>query len=461
MTLNKLLLAGVASSSLVLAACGGADAPTRTTTNPTATPTPTAQPTPTPTVDPTPTPTAEPTPEPTPAVTKVEGPLDPVQDEVVDGIVVGELASQLPAPLDSTVACLAASLNYLVDAPDAVLAGALGLAEGADPYDAFNSSAADAQASLERFAASLQATFVNLVDRGDCSADADTTAQSGNPLTGTPLEDIGAALAAVITAVQGEEGEDPNLTSLSDVVAPALVALAAEIGASLPAEVSNAPVVGGLVATVEQSVFDIAALLVSVSDYDAVATTADAQDLIDNLLSGLLVDTLPLGEVDPAVEAQMVAAINTLSSTLGDGVGQIVTPLFNEGLNGVASPLLDPVEGLLAGILAEGNPLDGVLAIFGGDALNTDADSLFGLILSTAAGTPLQNLIVAAGGTATNSDSPLALLGSLQTVLAGGGLDTILGDAVTQNDDLGATLGTILDSLLGDGVLSGLLGGLI
>ncbi len=456
MTLNKLLLAGLASSSLLLTACGGSNGVSSNSTTPTPTPAPTSNPTATPA--PTATPTPTPTPTGTAGVTKVEGPLDPVQDEVIDGVVVGELGSQLPAPLDGVVSCVALSLNYLIDAPDAILAGAEGLASGADPYDAFNSSAADVQASLERFAGSLQASLTDLVNRGECSADQDTTAQAGNPLSGTPLASVGTALQGLISSFATENGADPNLTSVTTVVAPALAALAVELGNSIPAEISNAPVLGGLVSTIETAATDIADLLTSFGAYDAAGTTADAQMLLNNLLTGLLINTLPVGEIDPAVEAQLQAGIVTLTSTLGSGLGQVVTPLFNEGLNGVASPLLDPVEGLLAAILAEGNPLDGVLAGFAGDNNNTQADVLLGLILAHAAGTPLDNLITAAGGVVVKSASPLALLGQLQGVLNSGGLDSILGTAVTQNLNLGATLGTILDNLLGGGLLTGLLG---
>ncbi len=386
----------------------------------------------------------------------MEGPLDPLQNQIIDGVVVAEIGSQLPAPVNGIVECVGGSLNYLIDVPDSVLAGAAGLAAGADPYAAFNSAAANAQASLERFAGSLQAALTTLVARGECSAEA-SPAQFGNPLAGTPLAGVGAALSSLNTALQQVATEGPSLGGLSDVVAPALNTLAAELGGSLPAEVSSAPVVGGLFATVQQSVLDVAVLLVATADYDSPATAAASQTLIDNLLRGLLLGSLPVGEIDPAVEAQLVTGINTLSATLGSGVGQVVTPLFNEGLNGAANPLLNPTDGLLAGILAGGNPLEGLLAPLAGDSNNTAVDSYFGMLLSTFAGTLLQNLIVAAGGTATNSDSPLALLGALQSVLNTGGLDAILGGAVQQNDLLGVTLGTILDPLLGGGLLGGLL----
>lgn len=454
MTLNKLLLAGLASSSLLLTACGGSNGVSSNSTSPTPTssPNPTATPTPTPTTAPTP------TPAPTSGVTKVEGPLDPIQDDVVDGIVVGQLGSEMPAPVDGAVACAALSLNYLIDAPDAILAGAEGLASGADPFAAFNSSAADVQASLERFAGSLQASLTDLVNRGECSTDQDTAPQSGNPLAGTPLASVGTAIQALVTSFTTDDGQDPNLTSISGVVAPALAALAVEMGAAIPAEVSNTPVLGGVFSTLETAVTDTADLLVSFGAYDSAATTADAQMLINNLLTGLLIDTLPLGEIDPAVETQLQTGIATLTSTLGSGLGRVITPLFNEGLNGVASPLVDPAEGLLAGILGAGNPLDGTLAPFAGDASNTDADVLLGLLLTAAGGASLDSLITAAGGVVVKSTSPLVLLGQLQGVLSSGGLDSILGTAVTQNLDLGATLDTILDNLLGGGLLTGLIG---
>lgn len=464
MSLNKLLLAGLASSSFLLTACGGGDStPSNNAPNPTATPAPTTAPTAAPT--PTPAPTAEPSPTPTPTagVTKVQGPLDPLQEEVIDNVVVAQVGSQLPAPLDGVTSCVALALNHLIDGPDAILAGVEGLANGADPFDAFNASAAEAQAAFERFAGTLQASLTSLVNRGECSSEGDTAPVAGNPLAGTPLAPIGAALQGVITALQGEPGEDPNLTSLTNVVAPALDELAVQLTNALPAEVSNAPVLGAVFSTLTATLGNTADLLASTGAYDGVAATADVDTLINDLLSGVLLGVLPVSEVSPDAAAQIQDGINTLTGTLGGGIGRVITPLFNEGLDGVASPLLDPVEGLLASILGEGNPLEGLLATFAGNGAGSPADALFGVILSSTAGTPLQNLVIAAGGVATPTSSPLALLGQLQTVVGDignpGGLDGVLGNAVTQNNNLGATVGTILDTLLGDGgLLSGLFG---
>ncbi len=458
MASSKLLLAGLASTTLLLTACGGGSDNDSRSGNPTPTPAPTSNPTPTPT--PTATPTPTPTPTPTAGVTKVNGPLDPVQEQVVDGVIANELAGQLPEPFSTFTLCTAASLNQLVDVPDAILAGAEGLANGADPFDAFNGSAADAQGALERFAASLQATLVAMAERGSCDPDADATAASGNPLAGTPLAPVGTALEGLIASF-GDGSEDPNLTTLSTAVAPALTALGVALD-GLPAEITSAPVLGGVVGTLDTAIDDVAATLAPFGAYDGPATATAASTALNNLLQGVLLNTIPVADIDPAVATQIGDGINTLTATLGSGLGQVVTPLFNEGLNGVLSPVLDPVEGLLAAIAGSGNPLDGVLAAFAGDATGNGVDALLGAILSAANGTPLENLVVAAGGSPA-SDSPLAVLSELQAQLAG--LDTVLGTAVTQNDDLATSLTTILNTLLGDpadgSILGGLLGGLL
>lgn len=466
---QKFLLAGLASASLLLTACGGGSSSTPSTSNPTATPTP--APTTAPTAEPTPTPTAEPTPTPTPApiggATKVQGPLDPLQDEVVDGIVVAQVGSQLPSPLSGVTACTAATLNYLIDVPDAILAGGAGLAEGADPFNAFNGSAAEAQAALERFAGALQGTLLAVSGRSDCDPDEDRVPSSSNPLAGTPLAPVGAAIADLMASI-GEANEDPNLSSVSNLIAPALADLGAAF-ALLPAEVTEAPVLGGVVDTLGQAVTDVAGVLVPFGNYDGDATAAASATLISNLLNGVLLGVLPVGEVDAALIAagiieagdefspQIATGIATLTATLGDSLGLVVTPVFNEGLDGVAAPVLDPLEGVLAAILGAGNPLDGALGLLAGDMLNTPADALLGVLLSAVGGAPL----------GSDSYSPLTLLGVLADQLASGDLDAQLGTASAQNQNGSISLGTILDGILGDGglfgddLLGGLLGGLL
>lgn len=444
MPTHKLLLAGLASSAVLLTACGGSDSTSRSTPTPqpTATPAPTATPTPTPT----PTVTPTPTPTPGPSTSKVEGPLDPVQDDVVDGIVVNQLSGQLPAPFDQLTVCTAQTLNYLIDVPDAVLAGVEGLANGADPFAFFNSSAADAQAALGLFAASLQSTLLQLVDRGSCDPDADPTVGAGNPLSGTPLAAIGEEIADLVEGFP-EEGATLDVEDFATVVSPLLSDLAAALG-GLPPEVQDAPILGGAMGVLQQAMVDVANMLIPFGGYQGGATATAAETVIQNLLTGVLVDTLPVAELDAPLAADIGTAISTAVATLGSSLGNLVSPLFVEGLDGVIFPLLDPEDGLLAGIDEDGNPLEGLLAALAGDTAGTPVDALLAAILSGIDGSPLQAIINASGGSSELSDSPLSVLGALRTQNSGAALDSLLGTAVTQNTDLGASLSTILGGLL-------------
>ncbi len=408
-TLGLSLIFGAA---MALSACGGSSSRTVNNNPPAATPAPTPQP------------TAAPTPAPTPAPSggeKVTGPMDPVQDGVVTGVIVDQVGSQLPSPLDGTVACAAAALNYLVDAPDSVLASSAGLADGADPYDAFNAGQANMQASLERFAAMLQSTLVQMSDRGTCDPAVAGSTGTTNPLSGTPLAAIGQAVLDLSTAL-GETDGDPNLTSVTATLAPALTALSAAMGTA-PAELQNAPVIGATLASIADAVTDVAAIMPHVGNYDGANTAATTGTMIDNLLNNVLLGVVPVADVDAATgqtfSADIAAGIAQLSATLGSGVGQVVTPLFNQGLNGALSPLQNPSTGALGLILnpsalnattglwevTDGStvdPLQGVLAgaVGDGNLTGSPVDALLALVIGAQGGLSLDEII--AGFALTN-----------------------------------------------------------
>lgn len=471
MPTHKLLLAGLASSAVLLTACGGSDSTSRSAPpEPTATPAPTATPTPAPTATPTPAPTATPTPTPTPGptVSKVEGPLDPVQEDVVEEIVVNQLAAQLPAPFNNITACAAGSVNYLVDVADAVLVETEGLTQGQDPFDAFNAAVTGAEGALERFIGSMQATLVEIVDRGDCDPNADPAIASGNPLAGTPLAPIGVAFFDLVSVLP-EDDEELTLSDIENAIVPALATLATALD-SMPSELASAPVLGGVLETAAQAVADISTMLEEFAGYDGDGTAAAAQTLIDNVLRGVLLESIPVAEIDPTLAATIASAVTEASDALGGSVGAVVTGLFNEGLDVLTAYLtnvpvtestakstdLDEIEGLIVQILADGNPLDGPLADFAGDGFGTDADLLLGALMAALDGSPLQALTSVSGGSASLSDSPLEALGDLQSQILG--LDGVLGDVVTRNNILNPTLGSLLDSLFDDGLLTGLFG---
>nr|MBV6628312.1 hypothetical protein [Oceanococcus sp. HetDA_MAG_MS8] len=400
---------------------------------------------------------------------EVEGPLDTLQDQVVTSVLGDQIGGTLPQPLGPTVQCAADAVNSLVDAPDALLAALASLPTGADPAVAFQSASAQVAGSLERFAAELQSTLLALTGGASCSTvaggDGDGEVLPGNPLADTPLAPAGVLieqLVAALGAAQGPNG-DPNLTSLTNLVAPVLSELSVVLG-NLPEQVEEAPILGGLFLTLETATADLATTLPAVGEYDPIQTNIGVEALLNNLLSNVLLEVIPVRAIDERTgqnfAPRIEQGITTLTDTLGNVTGPIITPLFNEVLNGVASPLLDPVESLLDQLLgivtvptgvASGNPLLGLLSPVIGDGQNTNLDALTALLTFGSEGATLGELSEAAGG--RSNASPLAQVSELPLLGALDSLLTQLADATSGIPIVGGIVGSLLD------VLASLLGG--
>ncbi len=362
----------------------------------------------------------------------VEGPLDPIQDALMGTVISGEIAVALPVPLGPATACLGDALNRLVDGPDALLLALTGLPSGADPVGVLQAAGDQLAFSVEDFAAETQAALMVLGGQlDDCGGPRLPVA--GNPLAGTPLEPVGASLENVLAALRGQgSDDDENLGPLVDALAPALAELAGAFG-MLPPEVKDAPVLGGLLGALETAVADLALTMPAVGAYDAMGTQAGVESLLNNLLANVLLGVLPVSEIDEATgqdfSGQIQAGIDEATAALGDGLGLLITPLFDELLNGALEPVLDPVEGLLAELLnpsglAAGNPLDGLLSDLAGNGTGTPLDALLALLAAGASGHPLSDLTGLIGG-----DISAAPLEQLTGLLGGSGLplDALLG----------------------------------
>lgn len=352
---------------------------------------------------------------------EINGPLDVVQDQVITGVIGDQLGGTLPAPLGPTVQCAADAINSLVDGPDAILAALTNL-NGGDPAAAMNLAAQQFVGSLERFAADLQSTLMALANSGSCSTVVGGTSsgdpQSGNPLEGTPLAPIGAALEPLIASLgglNGGNGTDPNLTTITDIVAPQLLLLSSAFN-MVPDAAKEAPVLGGILLTLQDATADLAFALPSIGDYDAVGTNAGVRLLLDNVLTNVLLEVIPVRMIDEQTgqdfEGRIVPAINTLVSALGAGAELLVTPTFDNLLDGAASPVLDPIEALLGQILgnigiagdpATGNPLTALLGGIVGDGNSNPLDALLGLLTTGVDGSPLSALTSALGGDVNGS----------------------------------------------------------
>lgn len=446
LTLKKLALTTVVSSAALLTACGGGISANSNTSNG----------------------------NPDGKSNVVEGPLDVLQDQVVTGVVGMQVGGALPQPLGPTVECAADAINSLVDAPDALLAALIN-ASGGDPAAAFQQAADQFVGSLERFAADLQSTLMALTGSTSCSTVAgggsSGNAQSGNPLAGTPLEPIGSALEGVLSALggaSGSSGEDPNLSSLTDVLAPQLLMLSSAFN-MVPDDVKNSPVIGGLLVALRDATSDLAVTLPYIGNYDAVGTNQGVENLLNNLLGHVLLDVIPVRMIDEQTgqdfTSQIEFGMDLLAGALAQGSGLLITPLFDDLLNGAASPVLNPIESLLDQLLGNvalggvgpgtGNPLTALLSGIVGDG---NSDQLDGLLALTAFGSDDKDLFAlteAYGGDSSGSpiDQLAALVGGITGPLP---LDELL--LQLQNATAGLPLlGGILDAALH--LLGGLLGG--
>lgn len=402
---------------------------------------------------------------------EVVGPLDPLQDRLITDIVGTQLGGTLPAPLGPTVQCAADAINSLVDGPDALLA-ALSNANG-QPTVALNGAAQELIAAVTRFATDLQSTLGSLVGNTACDSAAARgealPAMEGNPFVGTPLAPIGSALTELLGVLSGlggqNDGDDPNLTGVTDALTPVLAQLSSAFD-MVPAEVRDAPVLGGLLTTLQGVTGDLANTLPEAGNYNAAATNAGLETLLNNLLGNVLLQVLPVAAIDERTgqdfSGQIQAGIDTATNTLGAVTGQLITPLFDQVLNGVASPLLNPIESLLAQLLgnvpvlgggeATGNPLTGLLGGVAGDGASSPLDGLLALLTTGVDGSPLSAVTGPLG-----SNANTAPLGQL-TALGNGGLalDSLLAqlkDATAGIPLVGGLVGTVVD------LLGGLLGG--
>lgn len=390
----------------------------------------------------------------------VQGPLDPVQDQLVTAVLGETLGGTLPAPLGPTVSCLADAVNSLVDGPDAILAALTQLSPGAAPAAALQGASGEFVGAMERFAAELQSALMVLAGQGDTCSTASSGGTpdpfAGNPLAGTPLEPVGSALEDLFGGLGGFAGpeEDPNLTSVTSTLAPLLAQLSGAFD-QIPAEAREAPVVGGVFTTLEVALADLSSTLPALGNYNAAGTQTGVEGLLNNLLSNVLLRVVPVEQIDEQTgqdfSGQIQAGIDTATAALGNGVGQLITPLFNDLLDGALSPALDPVEGLLAQILNQlpsggDNPLDGLLGPLAGNGTGTPLDALLAVLTTGAGGNPLEDLTALLGG--NTAASPLDQLTAL---LGGGGLplDALLGQLSGLTGQL-PIVGDILDGLLGN-----------
>ena len=300
----------------------------------------------------------------------VSGPLDPVQSTLSQSVF-GPLENTTQGtPLRGVLMCTDQAVNgNLLNVVDALLNGLK------DPSTIASSTPAHVQAQLKGFAGNLTQLLLSLAGQGGCNG-GQTSVPGSNPLAGTPLAPLGNTLLPVLQQVQGQlSGGQLGLTTLSNLFGQLQNAL--QLGLQqLPPSVTSAPVLGGVLTTLESSLGNVVSLINTVSQNPSNAPAA-VKTALQSLLNGITTKIVPLQFLQQAgggsggplaqVQSAIQSLVSQVQSTLSGGGD--VGNLFNGGqLAPIVGPvqqlvqqIVQPLQSALAGGTSSGNPVTDLL----------------------------------------------------------------------------------------------------
>ncbi len=326
-------------AALALQACGSSN--------------PTADPAPAPVAPPDPPPTqAEPTPAPDeggPVATgaAIAGPLDSVED-----ILTGELFARLAAPLESVgaadVTLLAGELitGPLINLVDAAANAVQGLAGGESPSSVLSDTTEATAAQLGALSEDLRGLLCAAVD-----LDTRCTLDSIDALQDTPLAPAAALLVPTLDTVDtvlsfgiADAGTPAGLAHVNGLLGQLSVALDTTL-AALPAEVADSLIVGDTLQTTAIALDDLSDTLVALTALDAAATEDALLVTVNNLLTQVLTEIVPLAQIDQSLGLQ-----GSLDQTVDTGIDAIVGVL-DDGLTTALPAVLENAVSQSAGNL--------------------------------------------------------------------------------------------------------------
>ncbi|MFP5306279.1 MAG: hypothetical protein ACLGI7_10720 [Gammaproteobacteria bacterium] len=343
--------------------------------------------------------------------TRVEGPLDPVQDEISGSALTPLADAAAGTPLEGVVRCADTVVTYdTLDIADTVLVALQAtLGDGSQ----FNPDPEALATSLQSLAADLTELLQALAgDAEACIASSvslDELTSGENPLADTPLAPIGEQLMPVLAQIVetlggsggGGDGDGSDLQLATVAALVNQLSLAFQSGlAQIPADAYEAPVVGGALTTIATALDDANKLVAAAAVYDAAASSARLQMLVDHTVVNLLTEVVPTRMLEEqagqpgAISGQIESASAQLSQTLGENIGLVLDPVMSQLLADALEPALDPIEnevlpaliGPLMDALAgggSGGDLSGPLA---GTPLEPVVDTVTGVIEGVVGG---------------------------------------------------------------------------
>lgn len=319
---------------------------------------------------------------------RVAGPLDAVQQPVSDQVFAQLIGATNGTPLSPVLVCANDAVTFdALDIADA-LAVALQTAAATQNPAALTGAADSASKSVNQLASDLQGLVNALSGSGGCGSNGQPSgSQIGtNPLAGTPLAPIGAALEPVLAQIKSAGiggGSTPSL-SLSQVAS--LIAQlngAFQSGvAQIPAPAANAPVVGAVLQTIKQALADLSVTANAASGGSSAATKTAMQNLLDRALVNVLTQIVPLAMVETQagkpgllttpisngaaqVSQTLATGLGTvtdavLKANLGSGTGALINPLDSDVLDTLLAQITSALNGVGGGGIpaTTGTPLD-------------------------------------------------------------------------------------------------------
>lgn len=346
--------------------------------------------------------------------------------------------------LGAFISCLDPTVNDLVDGPDALLTNllgsintTLGTQDPAALQTALTASGDSLADGLMSLTVNLPNALLALADPAAAS-NCGTTSGGGtgggtgtpldtlialfaggnNPFAGTPLEALGElggagtpgggptgtpldAILGPLTAIAGGD----NSGQVVDQLGQGVTLLGTTLTENIPDQVITAPVVGGIVTLLADTLTDLGVVLNEVEQ----PTTADQlEGTLNSLLSnltGTLVGLDPSGQLSTTAGPQIQAGIDQVTGSLGDA---LLTPLVGSG--GLVPTLVTALEPLTCALSLVGS-------CTGTGTGGTSDIPLLGDLL--AGGLPTGGTTGSTDGviSGTLSDTPLAPLGGLLALL--------------------------------------------
>lgn len=284
----------------------------------------------------------------------VNGPLDAVQTPLHEQILGQLTAAAAGTPLEGTLDCVSQAVVLdLLDVVDALALALMTAAESADPVTAFDAATGDVQFALGELSRDLPGALTALAGE-DCNvAGGNNFAAGGNPLEGTPLAPLGASLGPVLAQINGGgSGEDMDLQSLSELVHQLNLAFASGT-AQIPAEAQSAPILGGLLTTLETAFNDLDNTLQPLALYNGEAAAGELETTLSHLLNNILTQVVPIGFIEEQagspglISAPLTGAIETAINGIRLNLLDAALPPLTEALDGPLATVLDPVENQL------------------------------------------------------------------------------------------------------------------